>query len=286
VTGTALRSEIAPGTILGDSPSRDYARKLLRFNAFAAPEIKGLIAGLGLAAGMRVLDAGCGCGEALGWFRAAVGRSGSVIGWDLAAAHVASARALAVPGSVVEQCDLLRAELPAPRADLVWCVNTLNHLADPVHAARRLAGWLAPAGRLAVGQSSLLPDMYFAWDARLERVVNDAVRRYYRERYGLAERDLKAVRSLVGILRAAGLAEVTAHSILIERTSPIDAATARYLADTIFTATWGERLRHYLDADDYSQLCRLCDPRDPEFALARPDFHFLQTFTLVTARPC
>jgi hypothetical protein len=39
-------------------------------------------------------------------------------------------------------------------------------------------------------------------------------------------------------------------------------------------------VRPYLSSDDYQELSRLCDPQNPEFALHRPDFHFLQSFTL------
>ena len=60
-----------------------------------------------------------------------------------------------------------------------------------------LASLLRPGARLALGQSSLVPDMYFAWDSRLERLTNEAVRQYYRDRYGLSEVDLRAIKTLV-----------------------------------------------------------------------------------------
>jgi hypothetical protein len=41
-------------------------------------------------------------------------------------------------------------------------------------------------------------------------------------------------------------------------------------------------LRPYLPGDDYAELVRLCDPRNSKYALRRPDFHFLQTYTLAT----
>jgi hypothetical protein len=108
------------------------------------------------------------------------------------------------------------------------------------------------------------------------------VRQYYRDRYSLDERDLTSVRAIVGMLRAASLRNVAARTVLIERVSPVDAATESYLLDTIFRGTWGERLRQYLSGDDYAELVRLCDPGHQQFALRRPDFHFLQSFTLVT----
>jgi SAM-dependent methyltransferase len=276
----------APGApcagLLGDTPLRDYSRKLTRFNAFAEPELRRLIAGAGLDPGMRVLDAGCGTGEALPWLREEVTPFGRVTGLDLAQAHVDAARLHACAEIEVLQGDLMTAHLAPASIDFVWCVNTINHLREPILGVNRLASLLRPRGRIALGQSSFLPDMYFAWDSRLERVTNEAVRRYYRDRYSLDELDLASVRRLVGVLRAANMQNVTARSVLIERVSPVDAATEAYLLDTIFRETWGERLRPYLPQEDYAELASLCDPNDSRFALRRPDFHFLQSFTLVT----
>jgi SAM-dependent methyltransferase len=270
--------------LLGDTAARDYVGKLRRFNAFAAPELRQAIASLALRPGMRVLDAGCGSGEALAWLSSEAGPEGMVVGIDLALAHARAARAIAPPVASVVQANLAHLPLACGSVDLVWSVNTLNHLRDPVDALHTLATLLRPGGRIALGQSSLLPDMYFAWDARLERVVNEAVRQYYRDRYQVSERELAAVRALVGRLRRAGLRNVTARTFMIERVAPLDPASADYLLETIFGGTWGERLQPYLDADDYAALVRLCDPRHPDFALRRPDFHFLQSFTLAVGQ--
>jgi len=267
--------------LLGDTPARDYARKLQQFNLFAAPELRGLIGGVGLSPGMQVLDAGCGTGEALPWLLDAVTPGGRVIGIDLATAHVEAARRHRGAGIDVLEGDLLRAPIAPASMDFIWCVNTINHLHDPIHGVARLRTLLRPGGRIALGQSSFLPDMYFAWDSRLEQAVNQAVRQYYRDRYSLDERNLAPVRALVGVLRAAKLQNVTARTVSIERLSPLDAAAERYLAETIFRDTWGQRLRRYLSQDDHAQRICLCDPQDPQFALRRADFHFLQTFTLV-----
>jgi SAM-dependent methyltransferase len=266
---------------LGDTPARDYSSKLKLFNAFAEPELREVIASLKLKPGMRILDAGCGTGEALHWLSAAVMPGGSVVGIDLAAAHVEAARAHLAPGMWVFQADLLEAPLAAASFDAVWSVNTIHHLSDPLLGVQRLAALIRPGGRLAMGQSSFLPDMVFAWDSRLERLTHEAVRRYYEDRYHLDEHDLTAVRSLVGLLRQARLRQVAARTVMIERVSPMDPAGEAYLLDAIFKNTWGERLRPYMSADLYVQLERLCDPKHREFALRRADFHFLQSFSVV-----
>jgi SAM-dependent methyltransferase len=269
----------SPG-LLGDTTRRDYSRKLQLFNSFAEPELRQAIDSLRLQPGMRILDAGCGTGEALHWLWDEVEPEGEVIGIDLAAAHTAAARTGVSPRTFVLQADLLQAPFARASFDLIWCVNTINHVRDPVAGVEALATILRPGGRIALGQSSLVPDMYFAWDSRLERLTNEAVRQYYRDRYRLDERDLTAVRSIIGLLRRAGLSKVIARTLIIERVAPLRAADEAYLTQAIFRDTWGERLRPYLSEDDYAELARLCDPQHPQFALRRPDFHFLQSFTL------
>ena len=273
--------------LLGDTTARDYSRKLRLFNSFAEPELRRAIAGLGLKQGMHVLDAGCGTGEALRWLRDAVAPPGTVVGIDLAAAHVSAARAIAPDQVLVLQADVRRPPLEPRSFDFIWSVNTINHLREPLAGVRVLASLLRPGGRIALGQSSFLPDMFFAWDSRLERLTTEAVRAYYRDRYGLSERDLADTRSVVGLLRRASLQGVAVQSFIIERVSPLNPADEAYLLEAIFRDTWGERLRPYLSAEDYEELAALCDPDHPAFALRRSDFHFLQTFTLAVGQvPC
>jgi len=277
----AVQSPMQETGLLGDTPRRDYAEKLKLFNAFAQPELREAIDMLSMPMGSCVLDAGCGTGEALGWWHASMRNRGTAVGMDLAAAHVRVARATAPAQTPIVQGDMLKPPFAEGSFDLVWAINAVNHLHDPVAGVRLLSRLLRPGGRLVVGQSSLVPDMYFAWDARLEARVNEAVRAYYREHYGRSERDFAAVRSLAGWLQHAGLRNVTVRTRMIERTYPLSGADERYLLECIFRDTWGERLRGYLEPEDFAALARLCDPDDECYALHRRDFHFLQSFTVV-----
>jgi SAM-dependent methyltransferase len=277
-----VKAAASPAALLGDTPNRDYSQKLRLFNAFAENELRSLIRDSALAPGIRILDAGCGTGETLQWLAEAIGPSGKVVGIDLAEAHTAAARRHAASNIEIMQGDLLSAALAPASFDFVWCVNTINHLRDPVQALEHLATLVRPGGRIALGQSSLVPDMYFAWDSRLERLTNEAVRRYYRDRYGLEERDLASVRAIVGALRASRLKNISVRTVMLERVSPLDAAAENYLHEAIFRGTWGERLRPYLPEDDYAELVRVCDPQHSQYALRRPDFHYLQSFSLAT----
>jgi SAM-dependent methyltransferase len=276
-----LRGPSAPSDLLGDTAQRDYSRKLQLFSRFAEPELRAAIADLELKPDMRVLDAGCGTGEALKWLAEEIGPSGEAIGFDLASAHVAKAAAYVPAHVLVVQASLLQAPFRPHTFDLIWCVNTVNHLRDPIGAVSTLRSLARNGGRIVLGQSSLVPEMYFAWDSRLERVTNEAVRQYYRDRYGLSEHDLTHVRSVVGWLRAVGLRDVTVRTLVLERIAPLRPADEAYLVEVIFRGTWGERLRPYLSGADYAELVSLCDPNAYQFALRRPDFHFLQCFTLV-----
>ena len=269
--------------LLGDTAGRDYGTKLDRFAEFAAPELDRAIDGLGLADGDRVLDAGCGSGVVTRWLARRVAPSGFAVGIDLASAHVRAAAEHA-PGAALVQGDLTADPFQQDTFDLIWASNTINHLSRPADGAARLGTLLRPGGRLVVAQSAFLPDMVFAWDARLESEVTRACREYFRDKYVLSERDTAGVRNLVGFLQEAGLRDVRAQTLVIERTPPLTPADEAYFVETVFGGYWGEHVRPYLEPKDWEELQRLCRPDSEDFCLRRPDFHHIQTFTIVVGR--
>ena len=89
----------------------------------------------------------------------AVKPNGTVTGVDLSAAHVAAAQAHRRGKYPRSSGDVRDVPLPGTKLDFVWCVNTINHFPDPFDALNGLVARLRPGGRIALGQSSLLPDM-------------------------------------------------------------------------------------------------------------------------------
>ncbi len=266
--------------LLGDSPQRAYSDKLLGFMRFAEREIRSIIADLGLQSGDHVLDAGCGAGLTTRWLRAAVEPNGLVIGIDLAKAHCITAEHYC-PRNIV-QANLRRPPFRELCFDLVFTMNTVNHLTNTVEGITVLADLLRPGGRLTAIQGHFLPEMLFAWDAVLERAVSDACHQYYRDKYQLDATATASARRLLGTLRDAGLADVRAATHVVERQQPLRTVDREYFEHVVFNGYWGTKIRPYLSPHHWEQLQHLCDPNSKEYVLDRSDFHHVQTLTVVT----
>jgi SAM-dependent methyltransferase len=265
---------------LGDAPNRSYVRKLEQFARFAEPELKRVFADLALPAGTVALDLGCGAGLATRWLRESL-EDGYVVGLDLSLPH------LKVAGD--HHAQLVQADGGRPcfrdgTFDFIWSCNTLNHLQNKVEALQKLRRLLRGGGRLALAQSGLLPDMFFAWDAPLEDAVRVACHRAYRDRYGLGLEDTADVRGLVRFMRSAGFAAVATRTYVVERAQPLRAADRDYLRYAIFEGAWGEKVLPYLSPDERARLSRNCDPASPDYCLDREDFHHVQTLTVCEGR--
>ncbi len=263
---------------LHDAPDRSYADKLERFGRFAAPELKRIFEGLGLAPGVRVLDVGCGVGVSTGILAEVAGDGAQVVGLDLSLPHLRNATA--GPKVALVQADAAALCFRDRSFDLIWSCNTVHHLADPVAALRAMQPALRAGGRIVLAQSGLLPEMYFAWDAPLDDAVRRACHESYRARYGLASANIASVRGLVGLLQGAGMRVESVHTGAIERVQPLSAADRAYFAETVFAGYWDERMTPYLEEPYRSALRRNVDPSSRDYCLDRDDFHHVQTMTV------
>jgi trans-aconitate 2-methyltransferase len=131
-------------------PPRDVWRpdQYERFREERAAPFRALLALVSRRPGLRVLDLGCGTGEHTATLHAELGAR-ATLGIDLSAAMLAQARARARPGLGFARADLATFA-PARPVDLVFSNAALHWLPDHPALLRRLAGFLAPGGELAV----------------------------------------------------------------------------------------------------------------------------------------
>lgn len=263
---------------LSDSPQRSYAAKLERFGCFAAPELRRIVAAQELPAKGAVLDLGCGTGQATALLAEQLASNVDLVGLDLSLPHLQAARR--EHRFPLVQCDAERLCFRDAAFDFIWSCNTVNHFTDSVAGLETLRRSLRDGGRMALAQSGLLPEMFFAWDAPLDDAVRTACHRYYRERYDLPVTATASVRAIFGLMCAAGFRDISMRTYVLERTQPLTAADRDYFQEAVFDGAWGERIWPYLAPADVEKLRRYCDPNSPDYCLERRDFHHLQTISV------
>ncbi|WP_327181691.1 class I SAM-dependent methyltransferase [Streptomyces sp. NBC_01334] len=115
------------------------------------PAYAAAVGRLGLRAGARVLDAGCGTGRALTPLRAAVGPSGVVVGADLTPAMLAAAvRAGRGRAGRLMLADVTALPFRSASLDAVFAAGLIAHLPRPEENLRELARVVRPGGTLAL----------------------------------------------------------------------------------------------------------------------------------------
>ncbi|MGW7424606.1 class I SAM-dependent methyltransferase [Streptomyces sp. NPDC054813] len=115
------------------------------------PAYAAAVTELGLRAGDRVLDAGCGTGRALPPLRAAVGPSGAVLGMDLTPAMLqAAVRAGRHRDGRLLLADAAALPVRSKSLDAVFAAGLIAHLPRPARNLRELARVVRPGGTLAL----------------------------------------------------------------------------------------------------------------------------------------
>jgi SAM-dependent methyltransferase len=110
------------------------------------PVFEAALETLGVGAGTRLLDVGCGAGLAL---RMAADRGAEVAGLDASEALLEHARRR-VPGAPILQGELEELPFDAASFDVVSGFNSFQYAAQPVNALREARRVLAPGGRVAL----------------------------------------------------------------------------------------------------------------------------------------
>jgi SAM-dependent methyltransferase len=185
--------------------------------AAARGEVRGrarLVELLGLRAGSRVLDLGCGPGVLSGPLRAAVGPGGLVLGVDLAPGMLALASTGS--GSSFARMDIERLGLAGDSFDGVACGHALHFCPDLGRALAEARRVLRPGGRFAASVPGPGPAVVDAASRLLDEVVSARVPANAAERPPdlagtlavLAERD-----RMLSALGAAGLREASVELV-------------------------------------------------------------------------
>lgn len=261
---------------------------LERMNRFAEPEMRAIIVGLGLPAGSRGLDVGCGVGLYTLWLAETVGPSGRVLGIEPTAERVEAARALTAAQAGPPQLEFREGDGTAVAAaagafDWLFCGNVLHHIADTQAALKEFARVVRPGGLVVVVESQALSAMFLPGHPELERRIQQAETERSREEAGtrsFQERRQRTAESL----QEAGFADVTHDTRLLQRRAPLDATARTYIETVVFGRNWGERLKPLLSGEDWRRRAALCDPESPEYVLGRPDYYCLNPITVFTAR--
>ena len=267
-------------------PGEPYEKALERLNRFQEPEGRAAIADLGLTAGSRGLDVGCGVGLYTLWLVGAVEPGGRVLGIERAAERVEAARNLVgalAPGRLdFSQGDGTAIDAADGAFDWVWCGDALHHIQETAVALKEFIRVVRPRGLIVVKESQVMPAVFLPGHPELERRIQAAEIEHQREEAGgssFAERRQRTPASM----REAGLTDVRMRTYLIQRRAPLDPTARDYIERVVFTRNWGPRLRDLLAPDDWRQRSALCEPDSSEFVLARPDYYCLYSFSVFTA---
>ena len=265
-----------------------FTKSLERMNRFQEPEARAMIADLGLPAGSRGLDVGCGVGLYALWLAEAVGADGRVVGIEPGEERVAAAREL-----VGGRLDSRRLEfrtgdgtalgMDAASLDWVWCGDVLHHILDTAAALGEFRRVVRPGGRVVVKESQALSAMFLPGHPELERRIQLAEIERTREEGG-GRSFLERRQTTLASLREAGLTGLDMRTYLLERRAPLAAAARDYIQKTVFDRNWGERLRSFLSPEDWALRSALCDAGSPRHILESADYYCLYPITVFTSR--
>lgn len=267
-------------------PGEPYEKALERLNRFQEPEGRAAIADLGLTAGSRGLDVGCGVGLYTLWLVGAVEPGGRVLGIERAAERVEAARNLVgalAPGRLdFSQGDGTAIDATDGAFDWVWCGDALHHIQETGVALKEFIRVVRPGGLIVVKESQVMPAVFLPGHPDLERRIQAAEIERQREEAGGSSFPERRQRTPAS-MREAGLADVRMRTYLIQRRAPLDPTARDYIERVVFARNWGPRLRDLLAPDDWRQRSALCEPDSSEFVLARPDYYCLYSLSVFTA---
>ena len=243
---------------------------------------------LGVTAGSRATDIGCGAGGMTALLANAVGPSGSVVAVDgepaLLSATEERCRQLGYGDRVTTlHHDLASGPPKLERLqDLVWAAHVVHHLPDQQAAIAQLVGLLIEGGRLALSEGGLRT-VTLPWDVGvgqpgLEARLHAAEEAWFVEMRASIPKSRRAPYGWPTLLRTAGLTDVSTRSFLLDRPSPITTYVVGYVIESLRHRV--DRGADRLDPEDVDAWRQLLDPDDAAYLGARDDLFCLAAITV------
>ncbi len=156
-----------------------------------------IIRGLGIKAGSRVLDAGCGTGLIIPWLLESVGERGHVTALDIAERMLVLARdKFSAPNLEFVHADIADTPFLDRSFDQVVCHNCFPHVADKRGAAEEMFRILKPGGWATVCHNE-------------SREEVNALHRFMGGEVGLDM--LPGIDEMEELFEAAGFADISVH---------------------------------------------------------------------------
>src|ERR1700742_2376503 len=128
-------------------------RRLALMSRLLDPMHRRHIRELGIGAGEKALEVGCGNGSISAWLAEQVAPGGSVVGLDLDLSLIAARG----PDLEFRQGDILAGPVDPGGFDLVTARAILHHLDDPGQAIANLVAGIAPGGAILLIEPDFLP---------------------------------------------------------------------------------------------------------------------------------
>lgn len=195
-----------------------------------------MIRDLHLTHGGRIVDAGCGPGLWTPLLAHAVGSRGQILGVDVSAEALVTARmrsrgAWFEPQVLYKQSPMEHLPVADDSIDAIFSANVSQYLPNPVETFARLSRYLAAGGRLIVKDIDFGTLRFHSIDPSLQARVFQAREEWERQRVplGYTFEDSWVGSRLAGYLRAAGYTHVQERSYTITRRAPLTPEFRTYL---------------------------------------------------------
>lgn len=238
--------------------------------AYARPEHEAIVRSVGIQAGWRVLDAGCGAGPHLPLLADLVGAAGRLDAVDLTPENVAAAQERMTRRGPACPVDIQVASLDAlPFADgafdAVWVANTLMYFTDARLPAvlAELRRVLRPGGLAVFKETDITVSGFYPMDPCHWNPVREGLPAHLP--------GVMRARGLCHWVRRAGFRDAEQYTVLSERWAPLTPQQRQFIAESLeHFAAMAEGVA--MDDDTRAYWAAQRDPADPANLVNQPDF--------------